>query len=415
MIDVAEKVARAVLYEGHLLYPYRRSALKNRQPWTFGTLAPGSWIKQGSDLAQFQTECLATVTPGTRLTVVLRFLHLSHRKAAPTDAQVIDYGPAAERSVKADALLVADLIQQSWRLHFRVPEEEDEAFRWLTLSGDCEVATETVSERVARIRIIVRNTTIVGRETCRDEALLSSLVSAHAALSLSEGEFISQLDPPAEVTEAASCCRNVGVYPVLIGDAGRRDQMLASPIILYDYPQIADESPGDYFDATEIDEMLALRVLTLTEEEKREMHASGEHARAILERTEAMPPEQLLKVHGVIRGLRKNAEAAMSDWNPFAEPAKIESVRVFGVELRKGDRIRLWPHQRADILDLALTGKTAVIEAIEQDFENQIHFAVVVEDDPGRDLGDLRQPGHRFFFRPDEVEPIEAEPISEEA
>jgi hypothetical protein len=99
----------------------------------------------------------------------------------------------------------------------------------------------------------------------------------------------------------------------------------------------------------------------------------------------------------------------MSDWNPFAEPPIVESVRVFGVELRKGDRVRLWPQQRADILDMALKGKVATIEAIEQDFENNIHLAVMLDDDPGRDLGALRQPGHRFFFRPEEVEPLAIE------
>ncbi len=96
----------------------------------------------------------------------------------------------------------------------------------------------------------------------------------------------------------------------------------------------------------------------------------------------------------------------MSAWDPFAEPPRIDSVRVFGVELRAGDRVRLWPQQRADILDMALAGRIAVIEAIEQDFEDQIHLAVVVEDDPGRDLGLMRQPGHRFFFSPQEVEPV---------
>ena len=99
----------------------------------------------------------------------------------------------------------------------------------------------------------------------------------------------------------------------------------------------------------------------------------------------------------------------MSDWNPFAEPPIVESVRVCGVELRKGDRVRLWPQQRADILDMALKGKVATIEAIEQDFENNIHLAVMLDDDPGRDLGALRQPGHRFFFRPEEVEPLAIE------
>lgn len=96
----------------------------------------------------------------------------------------------------------------------------------------------------------------------------------------------------------------------------------------------------------------------------------------------------------------------MNDWNPFASSPIRETVQVFGVELRKGDRVRLWPQKRADILDMALAGKTATIEAIEEDFENQIHLAVVVDDDPGKDFGHLRQPGHRFFFLPEEIEPL---------
>jgi hypothetical protein len=101
-----------------------------------------------------------------------------------------------------------------------------------------------------------------------------------------------------------------------------------------------------------------------------------------------------------------------ADWNPFEEAkAPPASVRVFGVELRVGDRVRICPNKQADILDMALTGKIAVIEAIEQDFEDHIQFAVVLDDDPGREFGMMRQPGHRFFFSPDEVEPIlEGEP-----
>jgi hypothetical protein len=99
-----------------------------------------------------------------------------------------------------------------------------------------------------------------------------------------------------------------------------------------------------------------------------------------------------------------------SDWNPFAEvKAAPASVRVFGVELRVGDRVRLWPQKTADIIDMALVGKVAVIEAIEQDFEDQIQFAVVLDDDPGREFGMMRQPGHRFFFSPEEIEPAEGE------
>ncbi len=96
----------------------------------------------------------------------------------------------------------------------------------------------------------------------------------------------------------------------------------------------------------------------------------------------------------------------MSDWSPFFDAEPVESLRVLGVEVRKGDRVRLWPAGSGDILDLALAGKTAVIESIERDYDDKIHLAVVLDDDPGSDLGRMRQPGHRFFFSPEEVEPV---------
>src|SRR5205085_10237742 len=102
----------------------------------------------------------------------------------------------------------------------------------------------------------------------------------------------------------AGDCRNVGIWPVLVGDEGERDTMLASPIILYDYPQIAPESQGDFFDGAEIDEILALRILTMTDDEKHEMRHADERSRQMLERTENLPPEHLMKLHGTLRELR---------------------------------------------------------------------------------------------------------------
>jgi hypothetical protein len=95
----------------------------------------------------------------------------------------------------------------------------------------------------------------------------------------------------------------------------------------------------------------------------------------------------------------------MADWDPESGRRRLECVHVGPAEVRRGDRVRLVPRGRADILDLALAGKTATVDSIEQDFEGQVYLAVLVDDDPGKDLGELRQPGHRFFFRPDEVEP----------
>jgi hypothetical protein len=94
-------------------------------------------------------------------------------------------------------------------------------------------------------------------------------------------------------------------------------------------------------------------------------------------------------------------------WDPDLERRKLDCVHAGAVEIRAGDRVRLQPRGRADILDLALAGKTALVEAIEQDFDGRVYLAVVMDDDPGRDLGLLRQPGHRFFFSPEEVEACE--------
>jgi hypothetical protein len=138
----------------------------------------------------------------------------------------------------------------------------------------------------------------------RDQAIMKSLLSAHSILSVESGQFVSLLETPDELKEFAAQCKNVGTWPVLVGEDGQRDAMLSSPIILYDYPQIAPESAGDLFDGTEIDEILALRILTLTEDEKAEMRQGDDRARQILERTEALPEEQFLKLHGVLRGMR---------------------------------------------------------------------------------------------------------------
>jgi hypothetical protein len=94
------------------------------------------------------------------------------------------------------------------------------------------------------------------------------------------------------------------------------------------------------------------------------------------------------------------------NWNPEAREAQVESITVFGVTVKAGDRVRIWPQNSADIFDLALKGKVAVVESIDRDFDDRLHVAVVLEDDPGRDLGMLRQPGHRFFFSPVEIEPL---------
>jgi hypothetical protein len=94
------------------------------------------------------------------------------------------------------------------------------------------------------------------------------------------------------------------------------------------------------------------------------------------------------------------------EWQLLEDKTPVESLETGGISLRAGSRVRLRPRRGGDILDMALEGKIAIVEAIEQTYEGKFHLAVVLEDDPGRDLGMMRQPGHRFFFDPEEVEPV---------
>ncbi|MGD0178970.1 MAG: hypothetical protein ABSC15_04080, partial [Terriglobales bacterium] len=174
------------------------------------------------------------------------------------------------------------------------------------ICGAIEVVGKQFEDGLSKVSVLIRNATPFesAKESSRDRALLSSMVSAHTILGVKDGRFVSLLAPPVQITELAASCKNVGTWPVLVGEEGQCDTVLSSPIILYDYPQIAPESAGDLFDGTEIDEILSLRIMTLTDDEKREMSQSDERARQVLERTESMPVEQLMKLHGVLRRLR---------------------------------------------------------------------------------------------------------------
>jgi hydrogenase maturation protease len=274
---LVDDIASAVLYEGYLLYPYRASAIKNKQRWNFGVLYPREYAEKqsGADAWKMQTECLVTTDSGSmaQLEVRVRFLHLVAQGAV-------------ERELELPAVELSDLAVQSVRHDF--------------VEAAVELEAKEVAERVFRIRTTILNTS-TDVASSRDEALLRSLVSTHTILNIRGGEFVSLLEPPEHLRELTSACENLGAWPVLVGEPGQRDCMLSSPIILYDYPQIAPESPGALFDGTEIDEILSLRILTLTDEEKLEMATGDERARQILERTESMPQEQFMKMHGVLK------------------------------------------------------------------------------------------------------------------
>ena len=173
------------------------------------------------------------------------------------------------------------------------------------LSGTVEITAEPVDAAVTKLTVRVLNQTPEPREGFgdSDDLVMRTFASTHTILHVRNGAFLSMIDPPAAHAHSAALCRNLGAWPVLVGDeaAQERDTLVASPIILYDYPKIPPESPGHLFDSGEIDEILTLRIMAMTDEEKREMRNIDAHARQILERTESLPSADLLRMHGVMR------------------------------------------------------------------------------------------------------------------
>ncbi|MGB7556465.1 MAG: hypothetical protein WBM04_19010 [Candidatus Korobacteraceae bacterium] len=301
-----EKIANAVLYEGYILYPYRPSSTKNRQRWNFGTLYPRAFAEaqHPAEAYRMSCECLIAGSAEAKLDVRVRFLQLAHRNESAEGTANWEEG--VERSADRNDLLVADLVRSpaTFELRFEPAAAEPVSNH---LTGQLEIQAEAVQDGLFRLHLELTNLSSVDEAAHaeRERMLAYSFSSAHVLLGARGGQFVSLLDPPEKFRAAAAGCQNKGVFPVLVGEQGQHDMLLCSPIILYDYPQIAPESAGDFFDGTEMDEMLALRVLTLTDEEKQEMRQGDVHARAILERTETLPAEHLMKVHGAIRGMRR--------------------------------------------------------------------------------------------------------------
>jgi hypothetical protein len=305
-----EKIAAAILYEGYILYPYRPTAVKNRQRWNFGTLYPQFYAEAQRPVEPFRfvAEGLALTHAETTFDVKIRALQLTRAVPATstTDGLVdpsLAWDEAVERTWVRSGLRWKDLLARPFVLELMSEDGEAEGLR-----GVLRVAVEPLEDGVCRLRVEVANTSAIIDGAERRDALLRSFVSAHVLLGIHGGEFVSLLEPEKRFGELAAGCRNVGVFPVLVGAEPERSMMLCSPIILYDYPTIAPESEGDFFDGTEMDEMLTLRVLTLTDEEKQEMRNGDARARRILERTESLTEEAMLKAHGVVRGLREIRE-----------------------------------------------------------------------------------------------------------
>ncbi len=441
-LDPVRRIADAVLYEGYILYPYRASAQKNRSRWQFGVvMAPGYAAADPSESAVTQTECVLEHSGQPSLQIVLRFLQVQRRSTADGTEPAWDEAVEAEVSAEVPALLGAG--GEGWVREFAIPGGEDREGdvirRRQPLAGAVSVRTSPVPGpwRAVRLTIRVENRTPAGAATpgSRDEALPTALVAAHLIVGADGGEFISMTDPPEWAKPAVDSCQNIGAWPVLAdpdpaGRPGRR-VILSAPIILYDNPELAPESPGELYDGTEIDEILTLRTLALSDAEKAEARATDPRAAALIDRVESLSldAQGMQRLHGTIRGLRPAASAdpgprepaaqhpvdfdpAVPWWDPEADASvspDTDSVTIAGQQVARGSLVRLRPGaRRADAQDMFLIGRTAEVQAVLTDVEDKPYLAVCLIDNPDPELSIAH--GRFLYFMPDEVEPCEAAP-----
>jgi hypothetical protein len=332
MEDV-RRIADAVLYEGYVLWPYRRSALKNQRRFTFGGVHPRAHSERHpDDRWRMETRCLIEAQGDAAVDVAVRFLHVVRRDvgrdAGGGRLEMVDelrvgerrhlaWDEAVEREIAAPGLVLDRLAEEPITVPVAVvagrAEEDlhDGPVRvgalvrtWEPLHGAVAISAERVAPRLHRLAVIIENRTPCGAGVAREEALRRTFCSTHTVLHAPAGGFVSATDPPDALREAAAACRNEGTWPVLVGAPGETHTVLSSPIILEDHPRIAPESPGDLFDSGEIDQLLILNILGLTDEEKAEMRATDPRTRAILERAETLSAEQLMRLHGTIRDFR---------------------------------------------------------------------------------------------------------------
>ncbi len=433
----AREVADAILYEGYLLYPYRASAQKNRSRWQFGVLMPFDYAAADEgESAHARTECVLEYQPSTRIEVTVRFLQVQRRglqalsggsfvdvdELVVGDRTTTVWEEAVEQELVVSATL-GELTGPGVRAIRHIPGGEElepicdgdttigrTARRRRPLEAEV-VVSATVLDSVLpalRLRVGVTNRTQLRDSTAdrREDAMPGAMVAVHMIMVASCGNFVSMVDPPGWAADAVRQCENVGCWPVLAGPCDATDTMLASPIILYDYPRIAPESPGNLFDATEIDEILTLRTLALTDSEKREARATDPRAAALLDRVESLDQKALDGLHGAIRFLRPVGDPSAPWWDPGLDGSVsplTDTVQVGGVPVAAGAVVRLRPGaRRADAQDMFLAGRLATVEAVLLDVDGRPYLAVTLADDPAADL--QRSHGRFLYFGPDEVE-----------
>lgn len=447
----AEAVADAVLYEGYALYPYRAGSAKNRVRFQWGVLVPPGYARvDPSERWHNTTQTLLEQAARSRVRIRVRFLHLMARsleagtadggwEAVDTldlgDEELSVWDEATEQQIDLEVVvedLAGSAMEHPFNLEGSVTTEQvttagGGAGRVVrnrhAVAGVIQVSAAPLPGPygVWKLTVRVENRT-PGEPPSRDDALRLSLVSCHTLLAVDTGSFISQLAPPQWAQPYVEHTHSDGTYPVLVGpDTGAQRLVLSSPIILYDHPATAPESPGDLFDATEIDEILTLRTMTLTDEEKRQARGTDPRTAAIIDHVDHLPPEMLERLHGAIRMLGPGAPTPAAQpatdpapwWDPGADASvspDTDHVVIDGVAVARGSRVRLRPRLGgADAQDLFLDGLVAVVEAVFEDVDGERHLAVTIEDDPAADQQRLL--GRYRYFKVEEVVPLPADEV----
>jgi hypothetical protein len=437
-LDDVRSVADAVLYEGYLLYPYRANSAKNHSRWQFGVLGPPKAAASSfGEEPGMAMQCLVAPRhlPG-HVTIHLRFLQLQVREAqrleageyVPVDALTLEGGAVLswDEAVEREFHLPEQAILDPLDTMIEVPGGEDVE----PVSGPGGAVVGRIVRRrwplAARLRTTVEDDDGLLRLTVsvdnvhpsvimdKDAAVRSSLIGAHLVLEARDADFVSLLDPPEAARAAAARCRQRRCWPVLAGPPGSSDIVLGSPIILYDHPEVAEQSPGALFDSTEIDEILSLRVMTMTDEEKAQARATDPRAAAIIDRCDDMTAPDLQQLHGILRGPLDPAQTVPTDdgvpwWDPEADASvhpDADSVVVKGTPVANGSIVCLHPSRRADAQDLFFDGQLARVTAVLSDVDGEVHVAVVLLDDPAADMHEWY--GRYLYFSPDELDPMPA-------
>ena len=449
--DRARAIADAVLYEGYLLYPYRATSSKNQTRWQFGVVGPPGASAAG--LGESDTLSAQFLIDGdSLLTLVVRFLQLQHRRVEratggarfePVDqlasgAQTwVTWDEAVECELTFGPFDLADLGQGRTLPVTVAAGEETEAVDGgrlirtrAAIRAELGIAVER-DEGLNRVSVSVRNTGAPASD--KDTAIATSLIGTHVIAEVVGGQFVSLLEPPDSAAAAVSRCGQHRCFPVLAGRPGERDLILISPIILYDHPEIAEQSEGALYDSTEIDEILTLRVMTMTDEEKAQARATDPLAAQLIDRCDSMSPEAMQQLHGILRnphageraefveldeqmraeGLIPEIPEGVDWWDPLADNAvrpDVDAVLVDGVRVAAGSRVRLRPSRRADAQDIFFAGRTARVTSVHEDVDGQQYVGVIVEDDPDVEMPDSY--GRYLYFAPEEVEPLAARVVS---